>query len=30
MQLSACIEWQFAENDDTLGDRVRAAKAARA
>lgn len=28
MQLSACIEWQFAEGYDTLGDRVRAAKAA--
>lgn len=28
MDLSACIEWQFAEDNDSLGDRVRAAKAA--
>ena len=28
MNLSACIEWQFAEDMDSLGDRVRAAKAA--
>lgn len=28
MKLSACIEWQFAEENDGLGDRIRAAKAA--
>ena len=28
MDLSACIEWQFAENSDDLAGRVRAAKAA--
>ena len=28
MVLSACIEWQFAEDNDTLADRVRAARAA--
>ncbi|HQS68063.1 MAG: hydroxypyruvate isomerase [Novosphingobium sp. 28-62-57] len=28
MVLSACIEWQFAQDHDTLADRVRAAKAA--
>ena len=28
MDLSACIEWQFAEGNESLGDRVRAAKAA--
>lgn len=28
MDLSACIEWQFAEGNDNLADRVRAAKAA--
>src|SRR6478735_3699455 len=28
MRLSACIEWQFGEDGDGLGQRVRAAKAA--
>ncbi len=28
MNVSACIEWQFAEGNDNLADRVRAAKAA--
>lgn len=28
MQLSACVEWQFAEDDKTLPDRIRAASAA--
>ena len=28
MDLSACIEWQFAGNNETLADRIRAAKAA--
>lgn len=28
MHLSACIEWQFAKDNNTLADRIRAAKAA--
>jgi hydroxypyruvate isomerase len=28
MQLSACVEWQFADNDEALPDRIRAASAA--